>query len=74
MTLYHDATSAEMCVRMRACTHDVCVCVCVYVCVIGHTSLALVGMVCHPNSPGWLCLGFTSVHLLGGVPNDSMLI
>ena len=46
----------------------VCMCVCACdVCLKGHTSLVLVGMVCHPNSSGWLCLGLTAVCLLGCV-------
>ena len=44
-----------------------CVCVCVCVCLKGHTSLAEGCVVCHPNSPGWPCLGSTAVCLLGGV-------
>ena len=54
----------------------VCVCVCAHACRLclkGHTSLALVGMVCHPNSPGWPCLGSTAVCLLGGMSKVSTL-
>ena len=42
-------------------------------CLKGHTSLAVVGVVCHPNSPGWACLGSTAVCLLGGVSKVSIL-
>ena len=38
-----------------------------------HTSSAMVGAVCHPNSLDWLCLSCTAVCLLAGVSNVSTL-
>ena len=48
-------------------------CVRVCVCLKGHTSLAEGCVVCHPNSPGWPCLGSTALCLPGDVSKVSTL-